>query len=80
VPTAFLPNLETATDDQGARSAFAAQVGVGLDLPEVTDETVDRAVRTLLDPDRRQRMHERAVARRKVNGAELAADALTRAL
>jgi hypothetical protein len=80
VPTAYLPNLETATDDQGARSEFAERVGVGLHLPEVTHETIDAAARTLLDPDRRRRMHERAVARRTRNGADTAAEALTEAL
>jgi hypothetical protein len=80
VPTAYLPNLETATDDQGARSEFAERVGVGLHLPEVDHDTVDAAAKVLLDPDLRRRMHERALARRTGNGADTAAAALTEAL
>jgi hypothetical protein len=80
VPTAYLPNLETATDDQGARSDFADRVGVGLHLPVVDHHTVDAAARVLLDPERRRRMHERAVARRTGNGADTAAAALAATL
>ncbi|MFA9429696.1 hypothetical protein [Egicoccus sp. AB-alg2] len=80
VPTAFVPNLETSVDDQGARSEFAERIGVGLDLREVTAETVDVAVRRLLDADLRQRMHERALARRPGDGAAEAAEVLARAL
>ena len=69
VPTAFIPNTDTATDDQAARSRYAHRVGVGFDLPDPTAATVDEAVRKLLDPDVRRRMHERAVARRLPNGA-----------
>jgi UDP:flavonoid glycosyltransferase YjiC (YdhE family) len=68
VPTAFVPNLDTATDDQPARSRFAERVGVGLDLPDPDRQSVDRAVRILLDDDRRARMHERGVARRLADG------------
>ena len=77
VPTAFIPNLDTSSDDQAARSRFADRVGVGVDVPEPTDAAIDRAARILLDPERRRRMHERAVARRLDNGAQAAMQALT---
>lgn len=76
VPTAFVPNLDTSTDDQAARSRFAHRVGVGIDLLDPTAEAVDAAVCQLMDPDRRRRMHERAVARRQENGAPRAMQAI----
>jgi UDP:flavonoid glycosyltransferase YjiC (YdhE family) len=76
VPTAFVPNLDTATDDQPARSRFAEQVGVGLDLPRPDRESVDRAVQILLDDERRTRMHERGVARRLPDGGGAAMQAI----
>ena len=80
VPTAFVPNLDTASDDQAARSRYAERVGIGLHLPDPSDADLDRAVRALTDPDRRRRMHERAVARRRDNGAPDAMRALVAAL
>jgi UDP:flavonoid glycosyltransferase YjiC (YdhE family) len=80
VPTAFVPNSDTATDDQLARSRFAEWVGVGLHLPRADRDSVDRAVRVLLDEDRRGRMHERGVARRLADGGGEAMTAILDAL
>ena len=80
VPTVWVPNEETSVDDQGARSAFAARAGIGLELREVTADTLDRAVRTVLDPEVRRDMHERALRLRTDDGAATAADVLLRAL
>jgi UDP:flavonoid glycosyltransferase YjiC (YdhE family) len=76
VPTAFVPNTDTATDDQAARSRFADRVGVGIDLLEPSVEHIDAAVRKLMDPAARRRMHERAVARRVDNGARKGMEAI----
>jgi UDP:flavonoid glycosyltransferase YjiC (YdhE family) len=76
VPTAFVPNVDTATDDQAARSRFAHRVGVGIDLLDPGVEQIDAAVRTLMDPAIRRRMHERAVARRVDNGARNGMEAI----
>ena len=69
LPTIFVPNLETAADEQAARSAYAAETGVGLHVPQPTAEAIDAAVRTMLDPDRRARMVEEAQRRYPGNGA-----------
>ena len=76
VPTAFVPNTDTATDDQAARSRFAHRAGVGIDVPEPTVEHIDAAVRRLMDPAARRQMHERAVARRVDNGAREGMEAI----
>jgi UDP:flavonoid glycosyltransferase YjiC (YdhE family) len=76
VPTLFVPNLETATDDQLARARFAEKVGVGHCLHEVTPEAVDAALTALLDPARRERMRERAGVRLPDNGADAAMAAI----
>ena len=80
VPTIFVPNLSTATDDQGARSRYAERIGVALDLPAPTPDRVDAAIEAILDPERRRRMHERAVARRQEGGAAGAMAAITELL
>lgn len=76
VPTVFVPNLATSTDDQGARSRYAERVGIGLDLPAPDPDTIDQALTRILDPERRARMHERAVARRREGGAAAAMAAI----
>lgn len=80
VPTAFVPNVDTAADDQAARSRFAHRVGVGIDLLDPGAEQIDVAVRSLMDPAIRRRMHERAVARRVDNGARKGMEAIVELL
>jgi hypothetical protein len=69
VPTVFVPNLATSTDDQGARAAYAERTGIGVDLRDPDPVSVDQALSQVLEPDRRRRMHERALARRHEGGA-----------
>lgn len=69
LPTIFVPNLETAADEQAARSSYAAEVGVGLHVPDPTPGAIDAAVRTMLDPDRRREMADEAARRYPGNGA-----------
>ena len=80
VPTVYVPNLLTSTDDQGARARYAQRVGIGLSLPEPDPTSIDRALTELLDPARRRRMHERALARRADNGAGAAMQAIAELL
>lgn len=68
VPTAFVPNLETMTDDQGARATFAEVSGTGVSLDEVTTQTVENALGRLADPAFRAGVAERAAAMES-NGA-----------
>lgn len=69
LPTIFVPNLQTAADEQAARSAYAAEAGVGLHVPDPTPEAIDAAVRTMLDPTERERMTAAARRRYPANGA-----------
>jgi hypothetical protein len=78
VPTLFIPNLETSTDDQTGRARFAERVGIGRALVEVTPEGLERALAPLLDPDQRRRMRELAEGRRLDNGAGAAIRAIER--
>lgn len=76
VPTLFVPNHETAADDQAARSRYAQEVGVALDVPEPTPEAIDAALTELLDPDVRVRMRAAARERYPGNGAAAAMAAI----
>jgi hypothetical protein len=69
VPTLFIPNHETAADDQAARSRYAQEAGVAFDVPEPTPERIDAALTQLLDPAVRARMRAAALARYPANGA-----------
>ena len=69
VPTLFVPNHQTATDDQAARSRYAADVGAALDLPDPDPAKVDAALTVLLDPERRAAMRAAALERYPTNGA-----------
>ena len=79
VPTVFVPNLVTATDDQVARAVYAERIGIGVALPDPDDAGIARALGLILDPDRRRRMHERAAARRRGGGAVAAMAAIVEA-
>jgi hypothetical protein len=69
VPTLFVPNLETAADDQAARSRYAQEAGVAIDVPDPTPEAVDAALTRLLDPEVRSAMRATALERTPPNGA-----------
>jgi UDP:flavonoid glycosyltransferase YjiC (YdhE family) len=69
VPTLFLPNLHTRTDDQLARARWAAEAGVGLCATQVTAQEVEPALHRLLDPVERAAMAARCRAVYPGNGA-----------
>jgi hypothetical protein len=69
LPTLFFPNHETAADDQAARSRYAEEVGIALDVPDPTPAAVDAALTQLLDPEVRARMRATALERVPPNGA-----------
>ena len=56
VPTAFVPNQNTALDDQLARAVWAETVGVGLHVKELDDDGVARVVADLGDMDHRRQL------------------------
>lgn len=76
LPTVWLPNLETQTDDQEARAQYAEDIGVGLNLPEPTPESVAEAIREIANLDRRKVMRAELERRLLPNGAEDAANIL----
>lgn len=78
VPTLFLPNMETSTDDQEGRARFAERVGIGRCLVEPDPDGLRAALAPLLDPDARRRMYELAEGRRLGNGAGDAVAAIER--
>jgi hypothetical protein len=77
VPTIFVPNLDTATDDQSARARFAADEGAALTLQDPDPASVDRAIDVVLDPDRRVTMIQRCGELVRPNGAGEAMRAIT---
>lgn len=72
VPTIFVPNCETATDDQYARAAFAEKNGIGMCLQTVRPEMVDEALNTLTTSDAGAAMRQRAQEIYPTNGAAAA--------
>ena len=69
VPAAFVPNLETTTDDQLGRARWAADRGLGVSVPEVTPETARAALAWLADPSSAVGARAAADAVRRPNGA-----------
>lgn len=77
VPTIFIPNLGTATDDQAARARFAEEEGAALALYDPDAGAIERAVDLILDPDRRTEMEQRCRELSRTNGAAEAMMAIT---
>jgi UDP:flavonoid glycosyltransferase YjiC (YdhE family) len=80
VPSLYLPNLDTRTDDQEARARFAADRGLGLMLREVHPDVVGPAVAELLDPHRREAMAQACRDVARPGGAAEAMAAVARLL
>jgi len=78
VPAIFVPNLDTALDNQAARASYAEETGVGLALEQVDETSVDRVAQAILDPARRAAMAQRARDRAPINGAADAMAAIER--
>lgn len=76
VPTVFLPNLATITDNQLARARYAEEAGVGAYLPEglaaLPPGEVAAAFAAVLDPQIRGRMADTARRTYPGNGAAAA--------
>jgi UDP:flavonoid glycosyltransferase YjiC (YdhE family) len=72
VPTAFVPNLATAMDDQEGRALWAQEAGAGLAVREVSEAEVDRVVTALAEPQRRTGFARRCREVAQPNGAAAA--------
>lgn len=73
LPTIWLPNAETVTDDQTARGAFAADHGLGPTLHSPTAQEINATVLQLADPRERSRIADAMRAVAQENGAHAAA-------
>lgn len=72
VPTLFVP-MPRNTDDQLARARWAAEEGVALAVEGASDDSLERRVRELLDPDTAVGLKQRCLAAFPGNGAAAAA-------
>lgn len=78
VPTLWMPNTSTQTDDQVARGRYAEQAGVGLSLEDPDREQIFAAVQSLAAPGVIDRMRQELESRNQDNGAPAAAELITR--
>jgi hypothetical protein len=70
LPTLFVANTSTRTDDQVARSTRLAELGLALHARDDSPEAVEAGVRELLDPLARSELAEAAAATRgRLTGA-----------
>ncbi|MEU4421023.1 glycosyltransferase [Actinoplanes sp. NPDC024001] len=73
VPTVFVPNRETALDDQVSRARFAAAAGAALMVEDPDSEDLDRVLAQAVRPDVRAELSRRCEQVRFGNGAAAAA-------
>lgn len=78
VPTLWMPNTSTQTDDQVARGRFAEEAGIGLSLEDPTRGQIFDAVCRLAIPGNIEQMRRTLEARQPANGAAAAAALITR--
>jgi len=76
LPTIWLPNTETITDDQEARSRFAQDSGMGESLVNPSPDQILATTREIADEGRRWEMVEQMRRRLEPNGAVEAARAI----
>lgn len=73
LPTIWVPNLETQTDDQHARSRWAEDAGLGLRLVTEQVDDIENAVSTVIDPSWRLSSRSRLKLLPPATGGEEAA-------
>lgn len=69
LPTLWLPNTATSTDDQVARGNYAAHVGAGLCLVEPDNREIDKAIAEISRDETRKKMRQVMTDTSFVNGA-----------
>lgn len=74
IPTIIVPNLNTKTDDQDARSRWAHDQGVGLRWDGQSATDLESAIATIVDPVQRAAFRQRMAALPSANGAPELAD------
>lgn len=73
LPTIWVPNTATKTDDQLARARWAADEGMGLCVTEDQTEELEHALQAMTDHETRTTMRHRLRELDKTNGAAEAA-------
>lgn len=76
VPSAFVPNLATTTDDQQARARYADERGWGVAVQHVTSESAAAALTKLADPAWARGVSDAVARDYPGNGAQAAMDAV----
>lgn len=74
LPTLWIPNLETMTDNQDARARWAEHAGIGLQAQGDDQAEIERKIETLSDPHTRARMVRRMKLYTCTNGSAEASD------
>lgn len=73
VPSIIVPNLETKTDDQDARSRWAHDEGLGVRWDGISEDGLHAAVAAIVDPSERRAMRARLTDLGPATGASEAA-------
>ncbi|WP_430783944.1 glycosyltransferase [Actinoplanes sp. G11-F43] len=74
IPAVFVPNRETALDDQVSRARFAAAAGAALIVEDPDGDDLDRVLARAVRPDVRDALSRRCAEVARRNGAGDAAD------
>jgi UDP:flavonoid glycosyltransferase YjiC (YdhE family)/glycosyltransferase involved in cell wall biosynthesis len=77
IPSVFVPNRETALDDQVSRARFAAAAGAALIVENPDGDDLDRVLARAVRADVRDALRSRCAEVAPANGATDAADWLT---
>ncbi|PRZ08112.1 UDP-N-acetylglucosamine:LPS N-acetylglucosamine transferase [Isoptericola sp. CG 20/1183] len=80
LPTIWVPNQHTITDDQAARGEFAGESGLGITLQDPTELAIRESVLAMSSSHVRSSMSERADDIVVRNGSHTAADAIVELL
>ena len=74
IPTLWLPNTSTSTDDQVGRGRYAAHIGSGLCLVEPGKSEIEQAISKLSNEETRRAMRRMMAETAFDNGAKEAAE------
>ena len=76
VPTIFIPNMATKSDDQFARASIANRENAGVVLQPFSIQNLKSHITTLFDSDKNKTFRNNCSALRNVNGADAVTDIL----
>lgn len=76
IPSIFIPNLETGSDNQLGRATIAQQTGTGLLLSPLTASGLKECLEKLLDDTNNAEFRKRHLSLCPINGSDVAAQVL----